>query len=322
MMKPNLVISIPMNYPPTNKLLVVIAGPTASGKTAVGVQLAKKFNTEVISADSRQFYKQMQIGTARPLPQELEGVPHHFMGFLDVHEDFSAGKFAIEARNKIDELFNKNKVVFVVGGSGFYIDSLIFGMDDIPKINPEIRSQVNEEWHQNGLEYLQKKVQAIDPEIYQQIDVKNPMRLIRAIEVFYQTGKTLSFFQKNNNKSPLYPTLFIGLEWDRIKLYDRINLRVESMINNGLVAEVGNLSEFRLLNALQTVGYTEIFEYLDNKIRKESAIDLIKRNTRRYAKRQLTWFRKNPDMYWIYPENTEKMVDLIVKFKENKQSEK
>ena len=310
MTKPNQAISTQMTSPPTNKLLVVIAGPTASGKTEVGVKVAKHYNSEVISADSRQVYKRMQIGTARPLPEELEGVPHHFIGFLDINKEFSAGKFAEEANKKIKELFVKHNVLFVVGGSGFYIDALIFGMDDIPKINPEIRAQINKDWGKYGLEYLQKKVKKIDPVLYQQIDIQNPMRLIRAIEVYNQTGKPLSFFQKTQRKKPQYPTLFIGLQWDRELLYHRINKRVDSMINDGLIKEVEGLYDYRQLNALQTVGYSELFDYLEGEINLETAIALIKRNTRRYAKRQLTWLRKYSDIRWFHPKNDE-MVKLI-----------
>jgi tRNA dimethylallyltransferase len=300
-----------MTYQPTNKFLVVITGPTASGKTAVGVKLAKHFNSEVISADSRQFYKQMQIGTARPLPEELEGIPHHFIGFLDINEEFSAGKYAIEAIKKIDELFLNHDVLFVVGGSGFYLDALIYGMDDIPKINPEIREKINNKWKKHGLAYLQKKLKEIDPLFYNQIDIQNPVRLIRAIEVFNQTGKSLSFFQKHKKRTPRYKTIFIGLECERQTLYNRINQRVDTMINMGLIKEVKGLYKYKRLNALQTVGYTEVFEYFDGEIDKDTAIELIKRNSRRYAKRQLTWLRKNPDVNWLNSENIGEMEAFI-----------
>jgi tRNA dimethylallyltransferase len=300
-----------MTYQPTNKLLVVITGPTASGKTAVGVKLAKHFNSEVISADSRQFFKQMKIGTARPNPSELEGIPHHFVGFLDINEEFSAGKYAIEARKKIDELFFSHDVLFVVGGSGFYINALIYGMDDIPKIDPEIREKINNKWKKHGLAYLQKKLKEIDPLFYNQIDIQNPVRLIRAIEVFNQTGKSLSFFQKNKRNPTPYNTIFIGLEWERQALYNRINQRVDFMIDIGLVNEVKSLYKYNNVNALQTVGYSEIFNHLKGESNLETAIELIKRNSRRYAKRQLTWLRKNPDINWLNPENIGEMEAFI-----------
>jgi len=303
-------VKVRNNRTQVNKLLVVITGPTASGKTAVGVKLAKHYNSEVISADSRQFYRQMQIGTARPLPEELEGVPHHFLGFLDIQQEFSAGKFADEANKKIKKLFVEHDVLFVVGGAGFYIEALIYGMDDIPKIKPEIRDRINQEWKKSGLEYLQKKVSEIDPDIYKQIDIQNPLRLIRAIEVYEQTGKTLFSFQKKRSKKPRYNTLFIGMDWERELLYQRINHRVDVMMQKGLLEEVKSLYNNRQLNALQTVGYSELFEYLDGKINLDTATELIKRNSRRYAKRQLTWLRKYPNMHWFSPQSDE-MIKLI-----------
>jgi len=295
---------------------VVITGPTASGKTGVGIELAKHFNAEVISADSRQFYKEMQIGTARPLSEELEGVPHHFMGFLNIQEEFSAGRFADEAQKQIDILFEIHDVVFIVGGSGFYIDALIFGMDDIPSIDHEIRDQINKDLDRFGIEYLQEKVQSIDPKIYDQIDIQNPKRLIRALEVYKQTGKPLSSFQKNKNRAPKIPTLIIGLEHDRTELYNRINSRVDTMVKNGLIEEARSLYNHRQLNALQTVGYSELFEHFDGLTSKDKAIELIKRNTRRYAKRQLTWMRKYSDLHLMPSNSITKMQELIEDYRD------
>lgn len=301
---------------PTDKLLVVITGPTASGKTGVGIELAKHFNSEVISADSRQFYKEMQIGTARPLAEELEGVPHHFMGFLNIQEEFSAGRFADEAQKQIDKLFEKHDVIFIVGGSGFYIDALIFGMDDIPSIDKEIRDQINKDLNRFGIEYLQEKVQSIDPEIYDQIDKQNPKRLIRALEVYKQTGKPLSSFQKNKNRTAKSPTLIFGLEQDRAELYERINSRVDSMVKNGLIEEARSLYNQRHLNALQTVGYSELFEHFDGITSKDEAIELIKRNTRRYAKRQMTWMRKYSDLFVVSSDSISRMKELIENYRD------
>jgi len=294
-----------------NKLLVVITGPTASGKTGVGVKLAKHYNSEVISADSRQFYKEMQIGTARPLPEELDGVPHHFMGFLNIKEEFSAGRFAVEAQKKIDELFKIHDVVFIVGGSGFYIDALIYGMDDIPSIDKEIREQINNDLDRFGIVHLQEKVKLIDPELYKQIDVQNPKRLIRALEVYKQTGLPLSSFRKNIKRTPKIPTIFISLEHDRADLYKRINNRVDTMIKSGLIDEARSLYKQRHLNALQTVGYTELFNHFDGLTDLDQAIELIKRNTRRYAKRQMTWLRKYSGLFLIPPEAIAEIKDLI-----------
>lgn len=310
-MKPAQNISIQMTSPPTNKLLVVITGPTASGKTKVGIELAKHFDSEVISADSRQFYKEMQIGTARPHPDELEGIPHHFMGFLNIREDFSAGQFAVEAQKKIEELFEIHDIIFVVGGSGFYIDALIYGMDDIPPIDKKIRDQLNSDLDRFGIAYLQKKVKLVDPKIYKQIDIQNPKRLVRALEVYEQTGLPLSSFRKNKKRSPKIPTIIIGLDLDRAALYQRINNRVDSMIKNGLIDEARSLYKHRDLNALQTVGYSELFEHFDGAITLEKAIDLIKRNSRRFAKRQMTWLRKYSDLYLMPSESISKMQELV-----------
>ena len=299
---------------PTEKLLVVITGPTASGKTDVGIKLARYFKSEIISADSRQFYKEMQIGTARPLPEELHGVPHHFLGFLNIKEDFSAGRFADEAQKKIDELFKTHDVVFIVGGSGFYIDALIYGMDDIPSIDKEIREQINRDLDLFGIAHLQEKVKSIDPDIYKQIDVQNPKRLIRAIEVFEQTGKPLSSFHKNKNRIPKIPTLIIGLEHDRTILYNRINDRVDKMIKNGLIKETRSLYKHKHLNALQTVGYSELFDHFDGLTNLDKAIELIKRNTRRYAKRQLTWLRKYSNLFLMKEGQIFEMKELIKNF--------
>jgi len=302
-----------MTFPPTNKLLVVICGPTASGKTDYGVQLAKHFKSEVISADSRQFYREMQIGTARPLPGEIAEVPHHFMGFLNVEKDFSAGRFASEAKIKIDELFEQHKVVFAVGGSGLYINALVYGMDDIPAIDKNIRAEVNNEWKKFGLEYLQEKAQIADPALFKTIDIQNPKRLIRIIEIYRQTGNPLSFYYSQTQNKAIYPTLFIGMEWEREALYNRINKRVDEMMRKGLLKEAGVLFPKRDLNALQTVGYRELFDFFEENISLERAVELIKQNTRRYAKRQLTWFRKNKQLIWVNPNHIQKAIGIIEK---------
>jgi tRNA dimethylallyltransferase len=296
-----------MTSPISTKLLVIIDGPTASGKTAVGVSLAKHFNSEVISADSRQFYSEMKIGTARPEEEELEGVPHHFLGYTSVQNDINAGRFEREAEEKINSLFENHDLVFVVGGSGFYIDALLFGIDDIPPILPEIRSKMIREYEKRGLEHIQGLLKALDPELYASIDIQNPKRIIRGLEVAYQTGNKLSDYQKGNRK-PKWPYIRIGLDWDRELIYDRINTRVDQMVANGLFEEVSSLKEFSSLNALKTVGYSEIFRHLDGEYDRERAIELIKQNTRRYAKRQLTWLRNQSDTKWMNPINIEDII--------------
>lgn len=309
-MMTNPIISIRMTSPITTKLLVIIDGPTASGKTAVGASLAKHFNSEVISADSRQFYSEMKIGTARPDEAELEDIPHHFIGYTSVQNDINAGRYEREAEKKINALFEKHNIVFVVGGSGFYIDALLFGIDDIPPILPEIRSKMIHEYEKRGLAHIQGLLKALDPELYESIDIQNPKRIIRGLEVAYQTGNKLSDYQKGN-RNPKWPYVRIGLEWDREEIYDRINRRVDQMVDEGLFEEVSALKSFSNLNALKTVGYSEIFRHLDGEYDKERAIELIKQNTRRYAKRQLTWLRNQSDNVWMKPDDLKGMIELI-----------
>lgn len=299
-----------MTSPVSTKLLIIIDGPTASGKTSVGVSLAKHFNSEIISADSRQFYKEMKVGTARPNEKELEGVKHHFLGYTSVSTDLNAGQFEREAEEKINKLFKDHEILFVVGGSGFYIDALLFGIDDIPPILPEIRAKMIREYEKRGLEHIQNLLQALDPELYETIDIQNPKRIIRGLEVAYQTGKKLSDYHKGN-KNPKWPYLRIGLDWDREKIYERINQRVDLMMNEGLAEEVSGLKQYRDLNALKSVGYTELFKHFDGEYDLDRAIELIKQNTRRYAKRQLTWLRNQSDTKWMEPDDIEGMIGLI-----------
>jgi tRNA dimethylallyltransferase len=299
-----------MTSPITTKLLVIIDGPTASGKTAVGVHLAKHFKSEVVSADSRQFYAEMQIGTARPKLDELKGIKHHFLGDTSITTDLNAGKYERLAEAKIHELFREHQIVFVVGGSGFYIDALLFGIDDIPPILPEIREKMIREYDKRGLAHIQNLLKSLDPELYASIDIQNPKRIIRGLEVAYQTGKKLSDYQKGN-KAPKWPYLRIGLDWDRDIIYDRINQRVDQMMVAGLVDEVKKLLPYRNLNALKSVGYTELFRHFDGEYDLERAVELIKQNSRRYAKRQLTWLRNQSDTQWMKPDDLEGMIGLI-----------
>ncbi len=299
-----------MTSPTSTKLLVIVDGPTASGKTKVGVDLAKYYKSEVISADSRQFYKELKIGTARPDSEELEGVSHHFLGHASIHDEINAGKFEKEAAAVIDQLFKKHNILFVVGGSGFYIDALLFGIDDIPPILPEVREKMIHEYEKRGLEHIQGLLKALDPKLYESIDIQNPKRIIRGLEVNYQTGKKLSDLQLNNKKAK-WPYLRIGLEWDREELYARINQRVDLMMENGLKNEALGLKKHKDLNALRTVGYSELFCHFDGDYDLEKAVDLIKQNTRRYAKRQLTWLRNQTDTIWLLPTALSEMKTLI-----------
>ncbi len=295
----------------TIKKLIVVTGPTASGKTSLAIKLALHFNSEIISADSRQFYRMMDIGTAKPSKEDLEKIPHHFINFLDPDEKYNIGRFETEALEKINFLFKKHDFLFLTGGSGLYIDAVCNGIDDLPESTPGIRAELNSIYNTGGIELLQNKLLEVDPEYYREADLKNPHRLIRAIEVTLITGKKYSSLRKNQKKKRDFNVRKIGLLIDRDELYKRINMRVDDMIKNGLVNEVRSLLTYRNENALQTVGYKEIIDYLDGKNSLENAVNLIKQNTRNYAKRQMTWFRKDPDIKWFEPWETEKMIEFI-----------
>jgi tRNA dimethylallyltransferase len=289
------------------KTLIVVVGPTAVGKTAVAIELAKKYNCEILSADSRQFYQEMSIGTAKPTTQEMNGVPHHFINNLSIHQGYSAGMFEREALSKLDELYTNHDVAILVGGSGLFIDAVCHGLDDIPKATDETRQKLNLELESKGLEHIQNRVKEIDPIYFESVDIKNYRRLIRALEVFETSGKTLTSFQ--NLPKPVRPfnCVWIGLDMAREKLYDRINLRVDLMMNDGLLEEVNSLKEFKDLNPLKTVGYQEFYEAEDV----DTALELVKRNSRRYAKRQLTWFRRNKDTKWFKPNEVVQVIKHI-----------
>ncbi len=284
------------------KKLVVIAGPTASGKTSLSIRLALHYQSEILSADSRQFYRKMDIGTAKPSKEELEKVPHHFINSLGIDEKYNVGRFEEEALKKTSLLFKNYDILFLTGGSGLYIDALCNGIDDLPGTEISVREELNRIYKTEGIEALQKKLLETDPEYYSQTDKNNPHRLIRALEVSIISGRKYSSFRKNISKKRDFITKKIGLLIDRVELYNRINLRVDAMIKNGLVKEVQALLPYRNENALQTVGYKEIIEFSDHKISLDEAIEAIKQNTRNYAKRQMTWFRKDKEIHWFEPE--------------------
>jgi tRNA dimethylallyltransferase len=288
-----------MNY------LITIIGPTAIGKTSLAIQLAKHFNSEIISCDSRQFFKEMRIGTAVPDDSELNAIKHHFIQNISIHNIYNVGDFENDALKKLDELFQKNNIQIMVGGSGLYIDAVIKGFDEFPEIEPNIRTQINNTFDRFGIEYLQKQLQNLDSEYYNKISkenpqtLQNPQRMKRFVEVCIGSGKPYSsYLGKRINKRNFSPIL-IGLEADREKMYERINSRVDFMLESGLLNEVENLVPYKNLNALQTVGYKELFDYLDNIYSLEFAIEEIKKNTRRFAKRQMTWFKKYENVYWF-----------------------
>jgi tRNA dimethylallyltransferase len=293
------------------KTLIAIVGPTAVGKTAMAISLAQYFKTEIISADSRQFYREMTIGTAKPDLEELASAPHHFINSHSITQDYSAGDFEREALHKLDELFRQNDVVVMVGGSGLFVRALCQGLDDLPKAGDEVRERLNNEMAQLGLEQMKERLKTIDPAYYQIADIDNPQRVVRALEVFEATGKPMSFYHKKDlNKRP-FDILTIGLNMERPELYERINLRVERMMEMGLLEEVKSLVPFRSKPALLTVGYAELFDYLDGNISLEEAVERIQQNSRRYAKRQITWFKKYGNTSWFQSDETGAIIDFI-----------
>ncbi|MGN6398081.1 MAG: tRNA (adenosine(37)-N6)-dimethylallyltransferase MiaA [Mucilaginibacter sp.] len=280
-------------------MLIVIAGPTASGKTAAAIEVARHFETVVVSADSRQFYREMSIGTAKPNAQELAAVKHYFINTLSITENYTAGKYEKQALALLNELFKTHRVVVLAGGSGLFIKAVCEGFDEFPDIDPKIRQRLNQELENQGLLYLQEKLKIADPDYYAQADINNPQRVARALEVFEGTGKPFSSFRTSAvNKRP-FRILKFGLNLPREVLYNRINRRVDVMVKEGLVEEVQSLLPYRHLNALNTVGYTELFDYFDGKTDLSTAIELIKQNTRRFAKRQITWFGRDTEIGWV-----------------------
>lgn len=281
------------------KTLLSVVGPTAIGKTAMAISLARYFDTEIISSDSRQFYKEMHIGTAVPSTKELTAAKHHFIQHKSILDAYSVGDFERDALQLLEKLFREKDIVVMVGGSGLYNDAVTKGLDKFPKIDPKIREQLNKVYTENGIEKLQEQLKAEDPVYYKKVDKENPHRLIRALEVCFGTGKPYSSFLAKTKKSRPFKTITIGLKADRQLVYDRINTRVVDMIAQGLVSEVEKLKKHPNLNALQTVGYKELFNYLEGNWTLDFAISEIKKNTRRFAKRQMTWFRKNEDTVWV-----------------------
>jgi tRNA dimethylallyltransferase len=293
-------------------LLVVITGPTAVGKTELCVKIAQHFNTVIISADSRQLYKQLAIGTAKPTNEEMQNVKHHFIDSHSIQEDYNVNDFEKDALTLLDKLFLKHKIVILTGGSGLYIDALCDGFDeDIPGSNEDIRIKLEELYQKYGIQILQEKLKQLDPEFYQEVDLNNIKRVQRAIEVCILTGKKYSKIRQGNKQKRPFSVLKIGLNREREELFDRINLRVDLMMQQGLLEEVKSVINHKDKNALKTVGYTELFDYFDNKLSLDEAIEKIKVNTRRYAKRQLGWFNKNDDYKWYHPDKTDSIINLI-----------
>ena len=307
------VINVDVNYAMT-KTLISIVGPTAIGKTALSIKLAQRFKSEIISADSRQFYKEMHIGTAVPSREELNTAKHHFIQHKSIEEYYSVGDFERDAIAKISELHQKNPIVIMVGGSGLYVKAVTKGLDDFPDVDKNIREELNKKFEINGLKPLQNQLKELDPEAYNTIAIDNPQRLVRALEICIGTNKPYSSFLTNPEKKRDFKTITIGLDAKRDIIYDRVNQRVDLMIENGLLEEVKKLLPYKNLNALNTVGYKELFRYFEGFDTLDFAISEIKKNTRRFAKRQLTWFRKNENITWFdYQTDTDQIISYIEK---------
>ena len=295
----------------STKTLIVIAGPTGSGKTDLSIRVAEHYRCPIISTDSRQFYRGIPIGTAQPEPEQLERVEHHFIASHKLTDDFNCGAYEVAALKRLEELFEKEDYVVAVGGSGLYVKALCEGMDDLPEVEPALRSELAKRLKNEGLDTLAEQLRELDPAFYEVVDRKNPARVLRALEVCISTGKPYSSLRTGVKRQRPFNIVKIGVNMDRAVLYERIDRRVDIMVEAGLEQEARDVYHLRHLNSLQTVGYREMFDYFDGTISREEAIELIKRNSRRYAKRQLTWFGRDGEIEWFLPSETEKIVEYI-----------
>lgn len=295
-----------------SKYLISIIGPTAIGKTRLSIKLAQHFNTEIVSADSRQFFKEMQIGTAAPTPDELHAAKHHFIHHKSIHDDYNVGAFERDAINLLNTLFKKHDVVIMVGGSGLYVDAVVNGLDDFPDVDGSIRDALNTDLEEKGLPHLQEKLKVLDPISYNSIAIDNPHRVIRALEICIGTGQPYSSFLNKEKDKRKFKTISIGLSAERSTIYKRIEQRVDMMVDEGLLDEAKSLIPNKHLNALNTVGYKELFNYFEGEWTLDFAISEIKKNTRRFAKRQLTWFRKKEGTLWFdYLTPSKAIIDAV-----------
>lgn len=295
------------------KTVIIIAGPTAVGKTSVAIKVAKHFQTEIISADSRQCFKELNIGVAKPSENELKEVKHHFISTHSIYQDVNAAAFEQYALQKINELFQKNDIAVMTGGTGLYIKAFCEGLDAIPATDPAIRKKIINEYKENGLIWLQQEVQQKDPEFYKTGEIKNPQRMMRALEVIESTGDSILSYRKTEKVNRDFNIIKIGLELPKEELNRNINARVDRMMEAGLLKEIESFLPNKNLNALQTVGYAELFYYLDGKLSLTDAIELIKQNTRQYAKRQMTWFKKDKEITWFAPGQINELIDFASK---------
>ena len=294
-----------------NKTLISIVGPTAIGKTNLAIEVAKHFQSEIISCDSRQFFKEMKIGTAVPSEEELAEVKHHFIQNISIHEKYSVGDFERDGLAFLDNYFETNDICIMVGGSGLYEKAITVGFDEFPDVDPKIREDLNNELAEFGIEKLQEELQEVDPKYFEEVDIFNKQRVTRALEIYRASGLPFSHFRNQDLDKRPFNIIKIGLELPREEMYDRINLRVDMMMNEGLLNEAKNLFPLKDLNALQTVGYRELFDFFEEKITLDFAIEEIKKNTRRFAKRQMTWFKKDETVNWFSPFDQENIINFI-----------
>ncbi|MGV0980198.1 tRNA (adenosine(37)-N6)-dimethylallyltransferase MiaA [Empedobacter falsenii] len=294
-----------------NKTLISIVGPTAIGKTNLAIEVAKHFQSEIISCDSRQFFKEMKIGTAVPSDEELAEVKHHFIQNISIHEKYSVGDFERDGLSFLDNYFETNDICVMVGGSGLYEKAITVGFDEFPDVDPKIREDLNNELAEFGIEKLQKELQEVDPKYFEEVDIFNKQRVTRALEIYRASGLPFSHFRNQDLDKRPFNIIKIGLELPREEMYDRINRRVDMMMNEGLLNEAKNLFSLKDLNALQTVGYRELFDFFEEKITLDFAIEEIKKNTRRFAKRQMTWFKKDETVNWFSPFDQENIINFI-----------
>ena len=291
--------------------LIVLIGPTGVGKTELSLSIAEHFHTCIVSSDSRQLYSDLKIGTAAPTPDQLARVPHHFVGTLKLTDYYSAAQYEAEVMAKLDELFQQNDVVVLTGGSMMYVDAICKGIDDIPTVDSETRELMQQRYEEGGLEKLCAELKILDPEYYKIVDLKNPKRVIHALEICHMTGKTYTSFRTRSTKERPFRIIKIGLTRDREELYERINRRVDIMMQDGLLEEAKNVYEYKHLNSLNTVGYKEIFQYLDGEWTLDFAIEKIKQNSRIYSRKQMTWFKRDTDITWFHPDQKEEIMNHI-----------
>lgn len=291
--------------------LIVLTGPTGIGKTELSLSLAETYHTDIISADSRQLYADLKIGTAAPTPQQLARVKHFFIGTLQLTDYYSAAQYEMEVMKLLDELFKTHSIVLLTGGSMMYVDAVCKGIDDIPTVDEETRTLITERYEQEGLEQLCSELKLLDPEYYQTVDLKNPKRVIHALEICYMTGRTYTSFRTQTAKERPFDIIKIGLKREREELYERINRRVDTMMEEGLLEEAQRMYPYRTLNALNTVGYKELFKYFDGEWTLQFAIEKIKQNSRIYSRKQMTWSRRDPNIVWFHPDQQTEIVNYI-----------